>query len=281
MAKIDRLGWAAGVAFDAYGTRIGVRTNEPDVLARLEERFPPGWKPVRSPRVECLYSLKVGGTGPRDNVRRYNLLYENIARLARTMDLDEAIDTFESRVKLMVAVTARTRVIVHAGVVGWRGRAIVVPGRTFTGKTTLIAELVRAGATYYSDDFAVLDGRGRVHPYAQPLAIRDGATSLQRRVPVAELGGGAGTTPLPVGLVVLTTYRPGATWRPRRLSPGKALLELLASTGRGLQAPETVLARLGRVAARVPVVKGVRGDARGVAARLLSEAWPGTGPAVA
>jgi hypothetical protein len=31
-----------------------------------------------------------------------------------------------------------------------------------------VAELVRAGATYYSDEFAVLDSRGRVHPFPRP-----------------------------------------------------------------------------------------------------------------
>ena len=43
-------------------------------------------------------------------------------------------------------------------IVTWgRGRAIVIPGRTFSGKSTLVAELVRAGATYYSDEYAVED----------------------------------------------------------------------------------------------------------------------------
>ena len=53
----------------------------------------------------------------------------------------------------------------HAGVVGWRGRAIVIPGRSHAGKSTLVAELVRRGAVYYCDEFAVLHETGRVHPY--------------------------------------------------------------------------------------------------------------------
>jgi len=63
-------------------------------------------------------------------------------------------------------------------VVAWRGRAILLPGRSYVGKSTLVMELVRAGAVYYSDEYAVLDARGRVHPFAQPVALRepDGGT---------------------------------------------------------------------------------------------------------
>jgi hypothetical protein len=34
---------------------------------------------------------------------------------------------------------------------------------SYSGKTTLVSELIRAGATYYSDEYAVIDERGRVH----------------------------------------------------------------------------------------------------------------------
>ena len=57
MAKIDRLGWAAGFAIESYGARVGVRTNDPGVLDELAVRFPPGWKPARVEVVDRLYSL--------------------------------------------------------------------------------------------------------------------------------------------------------------------------------------------------------------------------------
>ena len=71
----------------------------------------------------------------------------------------------------------------HAGVVGWNGRALLLPGRTLSGKTTLVAELLRAGATYYSDELAVLDARGRVHPFPKPLAIREKGDASGERPP--------------------------------------------------------------------------------------------------
>jgi hypothetical protein len=63
-----------------------------------------------------------------------------------------------------VAENARRWIFVHAGVVAWRGQAIVIPGATQSGKTSLVAALVRAGAEYFSDEYAVFDARGRVHP---------------------------------------------------------------------------------------------------------------------
>ena len=72
-----------------------------------------------------------------------------------------------------VAQRSRQMLFVHAGVVGWRGLAIVIPGRSHAGKSTLVAELVRRGAVYYSDEFAVLDETGRVHPYRRTPVLRD------------------------------------------------------------------------------------------------------------
>src|SRR4051794_20574153 len=65
----------------------------------------------------------------------------------------------------------------------------VIPRVSHSGKTTLVAALVRAGATYYSDEYAVFDAQGSVHPYARPLGIRDGNGDRPRRCPVQELGG--------------------------------------------------------------------------------------------
>jgi hypothetical protein len=271
MEKIDRLGWAAGLSFVAYGRRIGIRVNDPEVLGQLPDRLPPGWKRVGSPIVEHLYSLLVGGNGGRANVRRFNLLYAGSARLARTMDLEEVFESLESDLHLTVAEAARGRLFVHAGVVGWRGKAIILPGRTLSGKTTLVAALVRAGATYYSDEYAVFDARGRVHPYPKALSIRDGNGARPRKSPAAALGGLPGVMPLPVGLVAVTGYRPGVRWRPRRLPPGQAILELLANTVAARRRPKAALATLLRVVSRAPVLKAVRGEAEEVLDAMLEQ----------
>jgi len=165
-------------------------------------------------------------------------------------------------------------VFIHAAAVAWHGKAIIVPGRTMSGKTSLAAEMVRAGATYYSDEYAVLDRHGRVHPYPSPLAIRTEGSNKQERRPVDQIGGEAGKRPLTVGLVVVTRYRAGASWRPVNLSPGPAALELLANTIPARRRPEVVIPTLQRVVVDATCLKGVRGEARKTARCILELMLP-------
>ncbi len=269
MAKIDRLGWAAGLATIAYGHRIGVRVSDASALEPAKACLPPGWKPAARPKVDCLYSLVVGSGGPK--VRRFSLLYRGAERIARSHDLTSVYQTLEEDLKLHVAASAPSRVFVHAGVVGWRGGAIVLPGRTFAGKSTLVDALVRAGATYYSDEYAVLDARGRVHPFARELKLRarQGEAGKQDSEQAAEPR--IGTRPLPVRLVALTHYQAGAHWRSRALTPGQALLALMESTVPVRHRPEATLKALREVVTRAPVIKGVRGEVEEAVERLLSQ----------
>jgi hypothetical protein len=269
-ARIDRLGWAAGTCIDTFGVKVGVRSNEPRLLDRLEPHLPPGWRPSSSPVVDRLFSLWVD---PRHvEPRRPSRLYAGCCRRARTRDLNELFAILESEIRQSVAAEARERVFVHAGVVGWRGRAILVPGRSRSGKTTLVAALVKAGAEYYSDEFAVLDAEGRVHPFPKPLSVRgEGGCDLHaQRQRAEEMGGVCGREPLPVGLVVLTEHRPGASWRPHRVSAGQAVLEILSHTVPARLRPEDSLAALARAVEGAVVLQGERGEARELAGRLLA-----------
>ena len=269
MEKIDRLGWAAGVAFVSYGLRIGIRVSSPEIMDRIEGLLPPNAKPARGPRVGRLYSLIVSGTKVGSRTRRFNILYADAIRSAPSRDTDQVLEALERDLDLYVGEQARRRVFVHAGVVGWRGQAIVIPGRTMSGKTTLVKALVEAGATYYSDEYAVLDERGRVHPYLKPLSIRDNGGGRPTEILPEALGGTRGVKPLPVGLVVATSYREGARWRPRRLLPGRAVMALLANTLSARTKPERALTALRRAVLDAQLIKGVRGEAAEIAEVLL------------
>ena len=270
MEKLDRLGWAAGLAITAYGVRIGIRANDPNVLQQIRGNLPPAWKLASSHRVDILYSLLVGGAGPRPGVRRFNVLYANAGRVARSLDLEDVLEAFESSMRLYIAEVAPHRVFVHAGVVGWRGQALLLPGRSHSGKSTLVAALVQAGATYYSDEYAVIDRQGRVHPYPKPLSLRDAPGGGATRYPIETLGGRAGSRPLPIGLVLGSHYKAGAMWRPRRLSAGRGILALLAHTVSARRQPAVAFGTLRQVAAHAAMLKGVRGEAGDVAPRLLT-----------
>ena len=170
---------------------------------------------------------------------------------------------------MYVAEMARRRVFVHAGAVGWNGKAIIIPGRSYSGKTTLVRELVRAGATYYSDEYAVLDMQGRLHPYPQPLAIRKAGSYGQQKHPVETLGGVVGSKPLSVGLVIVSKYRENARWRPIQLTAGQGVLELLNNTVPARRKPEVVLPVLQKAVVAATILKGDRSEAAEIVNRIL------------
>jgi len=271
MAKIDRLGWAAGFIISPYGTRIGVRTNDPSLLERLEGSLLQNWKVRRSGRavVDHLYSIRVGPAAKRRGMRSYHLLYGGAFRFLRTLDLDELVEAFDTRLHLDVATTAGTRTFVHAGVVGWRGRAILVPGRTRAGKSTLVKALVERGADFYSDEYAVLDSLGRVHAYPRDLSLR--TRGGKRLIPATRLGWHPGVPPLPVGGVVLTRFERGARLRLRHGRGGTATLQLFTNSLAARFQPERDLRAIAKAVSGSVVLSGRRGESRSAARAILEK----------
>ena len=269
MQKVDRLGWAVGFALKTYGLRIGIRANDPAGLLEVCQHLPHEWKTTSAPVVDRLYSIIVGGQAVRPNVRRFNVLYADHNRIARSTELDTIFERLESDLRITVAEFARHRIFVHAGVVGWNGKAIVVPGRSYSGKSTLIAELVRAGATYYSDEYAVIDQRGRVHPFRKPLEMREEGAFKQSKIRVEEIGGRFGEKPLPVGLVLISQFKSGGKWKPRALTPGEGVLALLSHTVSARRNPERALATLQHAVSQARILRGTRGEAKQLVEKVL------------
>src|SRR5215475_14416282 len=134
MTNLYRLVKACGFCFRSFGVVGGVRLNEPNMLGKIEERLPPGWHKRPSGPVDTVYSFFFNRAGSSQRVRRYHVLYGNSQVLARSENEDELLEEFERRVNAHVSATSRSKCFVHAGVVGWKGKAIVMPGRSFSGK---------------------------------------------------------------------------------------------------------------------------------------------------
>jgi hypothetical protein len=262
MANLDRRGWPVHVAVDAYGMLVAVRASNTSAIAGLRRVLPPGAEPIGAASCDITYSLLLGR-----NHEETHIAFENDRAIAEGNDLDSLLEAVESELHFTVAVRARTHLFVHAGVVGWRGGAILLPGRTHSGKSALVAELVRAGASYYSDEYAVVDEAGLVHPFARSLGIRDMAGRI-RRVDPATLGK-IGQGPLPVSLVVATRHVPQATWQPLAMSRGEIVLALLANTLAARARARDTLRFLSRAATNAFGLRGDRGEAKPVVARLL------------
>jgi hypothetical protein len=186
-------------------------------------------------------------------MRSFHLLYAGGDRVARSLDLPEVLGAFAGCAQLTVAEHARRGLFVHAGVVEWNGAAVLMPGRSFSGKSTLVLAFLRAGARYYSDEYAVIDEAGAVHPFPRPISIRGSADAPPAGVP--------GVRAIPVRWIIVTSFREGARWRPRTLTPGDACLSLLANTVAARRLAKTALARFERVVEAAVAWKGGRGEA--------------------
>lgn len=258
MAKLDRLGWTDGFSFRAYGITVGVRTNDPLILEELRSRLPFGARPSTAEKVEFLFSLRVGPQR-RSGMRSFHLLYVDGTQAARSLELSDVLAAFTSQLQMTVAEHSRRGLFVHAGVVEWNGSAILIPGRTFTGKSRLVLAFLRAGARYYSDEFGIVEKNGLIRPFRRPISIRSDDGTESRDVYTPE--NGAEPPAIPVGWVIVTRYRSGSRWRPRTMTAGEAFLSLFANTVPARQRPREAFAALDRVVAGAVRLKGVRGEA--------------------
>src|SRR6266404_708309 len=270
MKKLDRLGWAEGVAVRTFGVYAGVRVSVAGVLPQILPMLPPGFTESRKATMQRLYSLVVAEGSQRAGVSRMHILYADSLLIARDTELQQVLAALETDLHRYVAEASPDMTFLHAGVVGWRGRAILLPGHSLSGKTTLVREMLRLGATYYSDEFAVVDSSGLVHPFARPLGIREDSSYAQTKYSAEELGATSGVKPLPMGMAVICKYEAGAQWQPAPLSQGQGALELLANSVAVRSQPDQTLRRLHQLAKQAVFIKGTRGEARQAAGSILN-----------
>jgi hypothetical protein len=181
-----------------------------------------------------------------------------------------AIDRLLSAGHHWVAEHACSRLFVHAAVARWRGQALILPGRSHAGKTTLIAALVAAGVEYYSDEYAVLDDAGRVDAYAKPLAMRSQDRADRQRQQIALPPPVDADLPIPVGWVVVTHYEAGESFAPKSLTRAEGLFAMIANTVPVRHRPRETLAVLARAMQNATALQSVRGEADATAELLLT-----------
>lgn len=257
MAKIDRLGWAAGISVEVFGLKIGIRARDPVLLHSLTSRIPDGWIPLGTAVVDRLYSV-VTPTAARGNVRQLCILYGDHGILSRTARIEQLIEAFEADLDFYIASNSQRRLFVHAGAVQWNDQVIVIPGRSRSGKTTLVAEFLKRGAGYYADDFVTIDANGYLHSYPRPLSIRRQNATPARVLP-EELGS-VRAQARRISFVFLTQYIEKTSWSAQPISRGQGVLSLLENTPSARKHPAFAIDVLQRAVLGADVWKGHRGE---------------------
>jgi hypothetical protein len=244
------------VAFEVYGTHVSVSVPRPELVPRVLELFPADATPCDPGPGDRQFVLEIGEDG------RYAVVLDGSV-LNPPQPLEGALGGLRRQLFFHSVDHARDRLVVSAGVVAHGGRAIVLPGPTRIGKTTLVVALIRAGAVYYADDWALLDREGLVHPFPTLLYIRN-----EEKRSVESLGGVRGDRPIPVALIASITFRQGAGWDPQPRSQADGMLMLLRSAY-GMDEPRLAMEAARRAAAEAFVLEGERGDASEAASALL------------
>ncbi len=157
---------------------------------------------------------------------------------------------------------------VHAGTVVLGGRALLLPGVTHAGKSSLVAELLRQGATYFSDEYALIDSAGRVHPYPRPLLLRN---SCPEQVPVlaGECNASVGNASAPVGWILSLQYQPGGNWSVAAVHQSEGLMILLRNTPHVWAESPSMLGAFQRAVAGAACYAGSRTEAKDAAGEIL------------
>ena len=267
MKKTDP--WKNHLAIESFGVRLSVYCERRELLEEIEERIsrilPENFYRKIPPRT-ALHRFSV-----RRSRKTPYVLFKGRRKIEYGSEKELVLKYLDWQMRLTIAEYAVGRVFLHAGVVGWRGKAIVIPAKSFQGKTTLVKVLTKLGAEYYSDEYAVLDEEGFVHPFPKLLSIRGIKDEYQQTdFSIESLGGKKGTEPLPVGMILMTEYESEAVWEPQILSEGLGVMEMLSHTIPIRYNPKFSLKVLNKTANRAIIVKTKRGEAEDFAAKLLS-----------
>ena len=224
------------------------------------------------------YALSLDGTDVAKHLSREQSLSRLLEELVRSLivDLDSAV-------------------ALHAGAVAWRGRSILLPGPSGSGKSALVAWLIDNGFRYLSDEVVAVTESGEL-ALARPLLLKSGAAAKvaeldsMRRNPLLALGSelavcpdarSNGNKPLSSALMLFPRFVESGELEMIPLSTAQAGLKLMESNLNARNLTDFGFPALSALARRVPAIElryGDYGQLRGVLdvlVRFLLHSDPG------
>jgi hypothetical protein len=257
-----------GFAIRVFGLQIRIEAGSPAILDALDRYLFP-WLP-RLP-------LAAGDTMPRPALTFRMEQRAGEIVISRSDDSETTAENVETAIPLLQSAIDEEVVrgssdfaFIHAGVVAVGNAGILFPGLSHAGKSTLVAELVQQqGATYFSDEYAVIGTDGFVYPYPRALMLRNGLPE-QRPVLPAELAAKVGTGGVLPRLIFMLQYAEGERFQVRKITTSEALISLLQSTPQVLADAPHIFAPLGQLAGNAVTFAGVRGEAHQATGHILA-----------
>lgn len=244
----------------SFGYVMQFRWSEPSLESLLDSVVLPGWERADGVSPDAVFVLEPSPSGV------------SIARdqeLPVPIPLSMAGDELKRQAHMHLATYAPDTVFVHAGVVLGPTGLILLPGRSYAGKSTLVRALVKQGCRYFSDEFAIVHSDGLVSPFPRDLSQRDGANP-DIMIPPDELGWTPDLGPSRVAAVVSVSYSNEWTWEVETIGAGTAMLRLFENTVSAQIAPDRALRYFPKMLENAVCLSGQRGEVD-VAAKALME----------
>lgn len=161
----------------------------------------------------------------------------------RAPDLVTAVRAFNHELMHAVMAAHPHLLFVHAGVVAIDGRAVVLPGLSRAGKSTLVLAMLHAGATLLSDELLAYDpATRRLLPFPRAVKVRDECiayfpdyqrhfvgTGEGRFLPSAALGEHGLAAAATAGVLAAPCWDAAGDDTPQPITAGEGLLHLARS----------------------------------------------------
>jgi hypothetical protein len=256
---------ALSLVFRSHGLRIGIELDDPELFEPVADQLPPGELGSVEGTEQFDRTYRIAwlddDASPR-GIAGYQMYVDDEPSGVTISVASVIAERLESSLQIYIAEFADPHLFLHSGVVQWHGKTIVLPGKSHAGKSTLVRALVNAGATYFSDEFAVLDHEGRVLPYPRKLSHREGPLGPSGRIDMAahtpDLDGNF--EPLGVDLVALIRYEAGSQWEATQLRGAEAVVAMSEHMVPIRRRPAETLTMLARVVDTALVYRCIRPD---------------------
>lgn len=249
-------------SFAALNARVGIVCDDPEITAAVADVLAPIRCDVDADVAITIISADGG----------WSIQAGDSAPVALGSRLSVALRAIGEVNDLAVA-SVPDDLVLHAGAVAMGGRAVLLPGGSNHGKSTLTTALVADGFSYLTDEAAAIVADLHVRPFAKSIALDPGSFPLfPELAPAGAVEGlaravacrewhidparvGPVSGPAPVAAVICPHWRAGASTRVSPVEPLEALHVLLGDAFDFSAGGQRVFERLVGLVSTVPVVK--------------------------
>ena len=192
-----------------------------------------------------------------------------VLELSVNAESTESLDDLESDLGLFAAEHLRDLVAVHAALLARGDSAILLPGSSMTGKSTLAKTALDQGFIVAGDEYALIDpATGLAHSWPRPIHLRS-ESGWQR------VDGTVDVPPVRIALVASLVFDDSVVrgLETVELTGGELVLNLLAHTICARTRPEDSLRAAAAIAQQARGIRGTRGEAGPALSELAALAW--------